>query len=617
MAGQMSILARYFLRLFICFWVVLFFLKIFFILRFATFFSLNLFGGCLVAGWKFDFGVIFAACILQCIMILFSNKRIAVRSLFVFQVSILILFFILDCFLYASWGATFNIRALKYMTNMRDVFALLSLRTFFVLIILILGISFIATKIFAYIMDDDRLYTLRKNLLLPIIIVLFPLCFLILRGGFREIPINQSDAFYCREKVYNLAALNSTWNFFSTWLFNKDFVGKQYFFKVPSSIADSIVHSEFRSGKDLPMSIFNQLDNPNIILITMEGINAQLLRTYNGSYPYMPFLDSLIDSSYSFSKCYSVGFRTEQGLAAMLSGSLSTPYVNLTDNINNLPDMPSLLEPMKSKGYYTQFVFGGNIEFANMKAYLRQMGFDKIIDILDFQKSERTQNLGVEDKYLFARAYKQIMSSKKPYFLQIMTQSTHEPYDVACAEKIMDEDGKYKRTAQYLDTCIQKFIGKLSAQNKLENTVVIITSDHAHKYPDNYKLDTPLRFHIPFIIYSKHLQDGYKGYKDQLIFSQANVPMTMKHLFGWQEWKPRMPYSLNHFSTSRKSAFMTFVTGYVYLNDSQYASHEYVWGNANFKDKKVWNNHLIPLSIMQTLVKKTTQPYSVPSHKVR
>ena len=140
------------------------------------------------------------------------------------------------------------------------------------------------------------------------------------------------DKVWCRAQ--NLVRENF---FCSTRNYNKDFLESEFFFKVPSAVADRLVSREFEPGCDFPIRLFNRTTNPNIILITMEGINAQLLKTYNRSYSEMPFLDSIMNSSYTFSKCFSVGFRTEQGLAAILSGSLSTPYVNLTDNINNLP----------------------------------------------------------------------------------------------------------------------------------------------------------------------------------------------------------------------------------------------------------------------------------------
>ena len=612
---QLSLLSKYCLRLFFGLWLVLCLFKLVFILKFAANFNLNLFLETIRAGWKFDFGILLVACLLQVIVILFSKSKTAHSILFTIQLNLFTLFFLIDLFLYSSWEATFNVRALKYLSNPSEILALLSLQNILLIALAVIGISFIANQIFSFAIEGIDVNKIKMKFISIVVVLLSPLIFFILRGGFREIPINQSDAFHCKEKVYNLAALNSTWNFFSTWLFNKDFLASEFFFKVPSAVADSLVSLEFEPGCDFPIRLFNRTTNPNIILITMEGINAQLLKTYNRSHSEMPFLDSIIDSSYTFSKCFSVGFRTEQGLAAILSGSLSTPYVNLTDNINNLPYMPSLLEPMQMRGYNTQFLFGGNIEFANMKAYLGQMGFEKIMDILDFQKHERTQSLGVEDKYLFEKAYNQILENKKPYFMQIMTQSTHEPYDLDGNKGIIDEEEKYKRSAKYLDKCINEFIDKLDRVHKLENTVVIITSDHAHKYPNDYKLDTPLRFHIPFIIYSKDLKDRYKGYTDSLLFSQVNIPVTLKYIFDWSEWKPRMPYSLNHFSTSKKSAFMTFVVGYIYMNDTQYASHEYNWGNTNFTNKAIWNNHLIPLSIMQKLVDENIQTNPLVSHK--
>lgn len=584
--------------------IVLAIIKLIFILLYSPYFNFYLFIKTVCYGLQFDLGILFVVTSFLCLFIVFSMlwKSKFVFSFSYFIVFCLIFFAVIDLCLYSSWQSIFSLRACAYLFKPYTILQLVSNFQAFCLLSILLALPyFITLSIRKWVLNDFIDIKIKKTSLIFTSILFLALGFGFLRGWWREIPLNQSDAYFTSVKTYNLAAINSTWNFFNVLVNNKRFLSGNPYLKVDKLEAENLIEAEFKSGLNTDIQLFNFNDNskPNIVLITMEGVNAELFLRHNGTESSMPFLESLIDSSYYFAKCYSVGFRTEQGLAAVLSGALATPHSNFTDNISISQQLPSILTNFNQLGYQSAFLFGGDIEFANMKTYLRSIQFKNIIDINNFDQKNKSQKLGVSDDKLFQFA-EGIFHGKEPFFHHIMTQSTHEPYDIPINKLEFNEEKKYKNTAKFLDQSIKNYFQYIRSRKSFQNTIFIITSDHAHRFPGNIDIADPKRYHIPMMIYSPLLKSEFKGFNDTILISQADFPATMTFLLNWKS-KNYLRYSRNHFSYSSKSCFSSFVEGFIFQKDGQNLSHEYIWGQNNFNDTAVFNRHKLPLSIMQIL----------------
>ncbi len=268
----------------------------------------------------------------------------------------------------------------------------------------------------------------------------------------------------------------------------------------------------------------------------------------------------------------------------------------MTDNISSLQQLPSILKTLHHLKYHSSFIFGGNSEFANMRAYLTELKIDTIIDIKDFYKKEKTQKLGVPDEFLFQKVELEFKKNKSPFFMHVMTQSTHEPYDIPNSNPLNSEKKLYLNAAKYLDVQLNLFFEKIKKSSQYNNTIFIITSDHSHRLPDDIDIADSKRYHIPFLIYSPLLEKNYFGYKDTVLFSQHNFPSTLTYLMKWKE-KNYLSYSLNHFSNSQKFTFSAFVNGYLFQRDTQAIFYDYVWRPYDTSDIDLVKEHSYPQSI--------------------
>ena len=168
------------------------------------------------------------------------------------------------------------------------------------------------------------------------------------------------------------------------------------------------------------------------------------------------------------------------------------------------------------------------------------------------------------------------MNKKKkgPIFSLILTQSTHEPYDIKENKYVFDEAKRYLNAVRYLDQCLGDFFDRAKKEPWYSNTIFIITSDHAHLHPNNYAPSEVERFHTPMLIYSPLLKPGYIGYRDSAIFNQTDIPSTLFHQLKWKS--KQFEWSKNHFNPyQKKFAFCTYVNGHLFIEDSISAGYEY------------------------------------------
>jgi hypothetical protein len=246
---------------FILFLVRIFALQLFFCQVFRILFilispariELELIFGSLWSGLKFDLGismlVLLLLAVVQWILSYFSSrlKEIVFSAFFFLLILIQSFASIGDVILYKYWDSIFSVRAYPYLKNFSEMTKNIS--TFnFIFILFYLGliglIFFYSKKIIGLSVDVGAKWYIRVLIILGLI----PAAFLSLRGGFREIPRNQSDGFFCDNRTYNIASINSTWNFFNVLIENEKFLDQNPYRKLSDKLVLARIHEIQKLG---------------------------------------------------------------------------------------------------------------------------------------------------------------------------------------------------------------------------------------------------------------------------------------------------------------------------------------------------------------------------------
>lgn len=93
-----------------------------------------------------------------------------------------------------------------------------------------------------------------------------------------------------------------------------------------------------------------------------------------------------------FTHFFANSFRTDRGLAAIISGYPAQPTTSIMKYPKKTQHLPSIPGSLKKAGYDLQYYYGGDADFTNMRSYLIQAGIDNIVSDKDFPLSERLSN---------------------------------------------------------------------------------------------------------------------------------------------------------------------------------------------------------------------------------
>ena len=189
-----------------------------------------------------------------------------------------------------------------------------------------------------------------------------------------------------------------------------------------------------------------------------------------------------------FSNFYANSFRTDRGLASIISGYPGQPSTSIMKYPEKTDKLPSIPRSLKNAGYNLEYYYGGDADFTNMRSYLVSSGIGKIICDKDFPLSERTGKWGAQDHVLFQRLLKDMKEEKQqePFLKLVQTSSSHEPFEVPFHRL----DDKVLNAFAYADSCVGDFIKQYQELPQWKNTVFVLVPDHQGAYP--YPIENPL-----------------------------------------------------------------------------------------------------------------------------
>ncbi|MHB9032383.1 MAG: sulfatase family protein [Anaerolineae bacterium] len=300
---------------------------------------------------------------------------------------------------------------------------------------------------------------------------------------------------------------------------------------------------------------------PNIVFFGIDSLRADHMSCYG--YPHLttPHIDRFAEGGTLFERNYSPHIPTTSGYASMFTGRdvFGTQVVALRHKGPMRPEARTLAEICKDNGYTTT-----NVGFRGNPA---SRGFDTVIDYPGWGswnegRSPKAQNLND----VTIPELDRLVAQDQPFLLFLRHMDTHAPYlppapferafyhgnetdpnnhsmDPVKAFKpfcdffaswmppgISDKDyviAQYDGEIAYMDSCIQTIFNALDSYGILDDTLIIINSDHGetlydhdcyfdhHGIYDN-TLHVPLIIHYPCAVPAGLRVPGFAQHKDLL-----------------------------------------------------------------------------------------------------
>ena len=450
----------------------------------------------------------------------------------IYTLIILILFSLIttaELGVYEEWKTKLHYKALTQATHPSEIYNSTETYIFFILlgifIIEVYGSFYIYRKFFF-----SKLIKLKRKIIFSILFFLIMPVILVIgmRGGLQEIPINQSQSYYSKHNILNLAAVNSGFNLYISVFENLKNFGKNPFQFYDDKVAEDRVNKIYEIPKDTTVKILKNI-NPNIIFLIMESWSADLIESLGADSIYTPEFHKLEKDGLLFTNIYSPGSRSEQGMASIFSGFPSHPISAITVQPDKFVGLPSLIHIFNDKGYSSSFYFGGQLIYGNIKSYIIYNNFDKITEVYDFDSNIPKGKLGVHDEFVFDRMLNEINENKEPFLSAFFTGSTHSPFDMPMKIKQLRDDNfnLYVNSAWYTDSCLGDFMQKAKRQAWFDNTLFIIVADHSHHSYKHHPYHSKEYHKIPLMFYGNVIKDEYKGKTIGKLGIQTDIATTL------------------------------------------------------------------------------------------
>ncbi|MEQ1801811.1 MAG: LTA synthase family protein [Gammaproteobacteria bacterium] len=336
------------------------------------------------------------------------------------------------------------------------------------------------------------------------------------RGSLGHRPLSASNAAVTADATVNDLALNST---YSVVYAIRQMWHEQDGLRGYGHLSEVEALARVRAAMQLPESDFTAPGSstshvlvptartarkPNLVILLQESLGAQYFASLGGA-PVAQELEKWRDRSFWFDHLYASGTRSARGIEAVVTGFQPTRTSSVIKLEGAQQNFFTLARALKEQGYRTEFIYGGDASFDNMRRFFLNNGFDRVIDQADLQPTAGfTTTWGVSDEDLYARVHEEVGSHYRdgqPFFTLVFSTSNHPPYDFPEGRIQLFEQPKltHRNAARYADHAVGSYLDRAAASPYWASTLFTVVADHESKSIGT-QLVPIFSFHIPAFI---------------------------------------------------------------------------------------------------------------------
>lgn len=230
----------------------------------------------------------------------------------------------------------------------------------------------------------------------------------------------------------------------------------------------------------------DSITTKNIVFIVVESLNAEAIGQRVGHEDVTPVLDSLLQAQGTISSLQVVpqvrdGISSDGQLLYNL-GLLPLNSGAASQNALYGKRLPALAVRLASTHYPIAVFAERGMVWNERDAYLAY-GYRRVLTSDSVAAHYGGMDtLGADDATL-RYALRMAEASPKPFLMQILTSSTHYPFREKAAPDFeggtqSGPERDYLRCVRYFDRALGDFINGLRQRGLLENTILIVASDH-------------------------------------------------------------------------------------------------------------------------------------------
>ena len=420
--------------------------------------------------------------------------------------------FVADTSLYPFWGFKLDASCLSYLETPTEAAASVSTGYLLVRLVIFVVLVYLIYIGFTRLHIPSKLS--RHRLTEPLLyLLMIPLMVIGIRGGFGESTTNIGQVYYSQNQFLNHSAVNPVFSFLYSLSHTMGDTAQYQF--MDDDEATTLSAPVYTTETELSDTLLTT-DRPNIVIILLESCGEQFAAA-------MPYLQRLKKEGVWFTNCYANSWRTDRGTLCTLSGYPSFPALSVMKMPEKSRTLPSIAHSLQQEGYKTRYLYGGDINFTNMRSYLVATGWEQLVSMDDFTALERrSAKWGVRDDITFATLSDTIQKNgeNSRFLIGYSTLSSHEPWDVP----IKQHPDEKQNAFAYLDHCLRNFIEPLKKTAAWKDLLVIMLADHGINNGDIDQSKPLLKNHIPMLWVGGAVKEPRRI---EALCNQTDLPATL------------------------------------------------------------------------------------------
>lgn len=439
---------------------------------------------------------------------------------YVLAAFLMALIFLADVVIYFFWGAKLDAGELIYVDKPKEMFASLD---WWVVIAMLSLLGLVTWHYFRRLRHatTKTLDQPRSRWASLIFIPMAGLIFLGMRGSVTQSTANPSFAYFSKYEFCNHSALNPFFNMFRSMFKTVDF--EHEFEMMDAAEAESAIAPGYQFDASVVDTLL-RTDRPDLLLVIWEGGCWDMVMNDSVG----PNISRFASEGVAFTNCYANSFRTDRGVVSLLSGWMGMPTTSLMKMGDVCRKLPGLASRLADEGYNTRFVYGGDIDYTNMRGYLLETGFAAADGSSYFPNAMKESSWGALDENTMLPSVllnPRTNPAQSPQFTALLTLSSHEPWIVPM-QRLADP---HRNAFAYTDSCLGVLVDSLRSMPVWDNLLIVIIPDHGVPCYNSQSLANPSMPHIPMV----WIGGAVRGHRDiDVIMNQSDMASTLLAQMG-------------------------------------------------------------------------------------
>jgi len=364
-------------------------------------------------------------------------------------------------------------------------------------------------------------------------------------------PITMNDAFlYTDNPTHTSFILSNPFCLLRTIGKSKDVPNLKYFDDALAANISPTTHTSTDWQK------FDIDRKTNVFIIILESFGKAHIKSLStefkpGQESNTPFIDSLVGKSYVFTNAYQNGLRSIDALPAIWASipSFKEHFLSLPNSVAPYHGLP---ECMAEMGYQTAFFHGGVRESMGFVSFGKTTGVKQFYSRQDYEAERGTNDFdgkwGIWDHKFLPYVHEKLNKMNKPFFATLFTLSSHHPYSIPEGMKSKFTDGTLPihRAIKYSDYALQQFFNSIKNESWYNNTLFIITADHASGADSKKYNKQPNEYAIPILFFKP---GGKLLGTDDKIMQHIDIMPTLLGMLDYN--KPFFGFGVDHFDPNK------------------------------------------------------------------